>query len=76
MGLPGTKRLGYICSCGTPIRLSGRGLESMEQLKEWREKKRKENWEVMVNHAEGAGGCGRSKLLHADDVILLELAEE
>jgi len=48
----------------------------MEQLKEWRDKKRQENWTVTVVHAEGFGGCGRSTSLHADDVIMLEPASE
>ena len=74
--MPTTKRLGYICTCRAPIRLGGGGIETTDELEVWRDKKRRENWAVMVVHPEAIGGCGASMWLQADDIVLIEIQGE
>jgi len=68
-----TKRLGWRCKCGTLLRLGGGGVETTDQLEAWRDKKRQENWSVMVVHPEAVDGCGAAMWLQADDVILIDI---
>lgn len=74
--MPTTKRLGYICTCGVPIRLGGGGIETIGELEAWRDKKKQEHWKVMVTHPEAIGGCGAAMFLQADDIVLIEVRGE
>jgi hypothetical protein len=74
--MPTMRRIGYRCTCGSVIPLDGPRIGSRNDFEALRDKRRREGWVETVVHAEAIGGCGGSKFLQADDLVLIEFRPE
>jgi len=68
--MPVTRKIGYRCTCQALVPLED--IKSEAEFEKRQRELRQSGRTMMVTHAKAIGGCGETKRLRADDLVLIE----